>query len=132
MAMKEYIIIEGKHYCVKHSMAALAMYAELTGRKTVDEMSHVERMSPDDLITMMYCAIYMGEKLEERELDIPTPHKLGMMIDVRTMQVYVQIFAKQMSADIPTKNVRQNVPDDVKKKRQRWPRLRGWLSGGSR
>ena len=129
--MKEYITIEDKQYRVTHSMAALAMYAELTGRKTIDEMSHVEKMSPKDLIAMMYCSMYMGEKLEKRELAINSPQELGMMIGVGTMQEYVRIFAKQMSAEIPAKAKDHRLSEDVKKKRQRWPRLKAWLSGGS-
>lgn len=126
--MKEYITIEDKQYRVTHSMAAISMFAELTGRKTIDKIADMAEMSPNDLLTMMFCSIYMGEKLEKRELDFESPQDLGMVVGVGLMQDYVQIFARQMKADIPVKPGKK---DDVKKKRQRWPRLKAWLSGDS-
>lgn len=126
--MKEYITVEDKQYRVTHSMAAISMFAELTGRKTIDKIADMAEMSPNDLLTMMFCSIYMGEKLEKRELDFESPQDLGMVVGVGLMQDYVQIFARQMKADIPVKPGKK---DDVKKKRQRWPRLKAWLSGGS-
>lgn len=127
--MKEYITIEDKQYRVTHSMAAISMFAELTGRKTIDKIADMAEMSPNDLLTMMFCAIYMGEKLEKRGLKFESPQDLGMVVGVGLMQDYVQIFARQMKADIPAKPGKKG--DDVKKKRQRWPRLKAWLSGDS-
>jgi hypothetical protein len=118
----EYINIEGKDYRVSHSFATLSMFSQLTGRKTLEQMERFEGMSPDDLMAMMYCAIYMGEKLDGRVLEIETPQQLGMLVGIGTMQIYAQIFARQMRADIPEKNTAGN---EVKKKIPFWRRLRG-------
>lgn len=118
----EYINIEGKDYRVSHSFATLSMFSQLTGRKTLEEMEKFDGMSADDLMTMMYCAIYMGEKLDGRILEIDTPQQLGMLVGIGTMQTYAQIFARQMRADIPEK---KTTTKEVKKKIPFWRRLRG-------
>ena len=118
----EYINIGGKDYRVSHSFATLSMFSQFTGRKTLEQMERFEGMSPDDLMAMMYCAIYMGEKLDGRVLEIETPQQLGMLVGIGTMQTYAQIFARQMRADIPEKNTSGN---EVKKKIPFWRRLRG-------
>lgn len=118
----EYINIEGRDYRVSHSFATLSMFSQLTGRTTLEQMERFEGMSPDDLMAMMYCAIYMGEKLDGRVLEIETPQQLGMLVGIGTMQTYAQIFARQMRADIPEKNTTGN---EVKKKIPFWRRLRG-------
>lgn len=118
----EYINIEGKDYRVLHCYGAISMFSQLTGRKTLEEMENFGNMSADDLMTMMYCAIYMGEKKDKRVLEIETPQELGLMVDMGTMQTYAQIFARQMRADIPEKNT---TGKEVKKKIPFWRRLRG-------
>lgn len=118
----EYIQIEDRDYRVSHSFATLTMFSQLTGRKTLEQMSELDAMSADDLLTMMYCAIYMGEKLDGKVLEIATPQELGMKIGIGTMQLYVQIFARQMRADIPQP---KPTTKEVKKKIPFWRRLRG-------
>lgn len=117
----EYIRIEDRDYRVSHSFATLTMFSQMTGRKTLEQMSEISNMSPDDLLTMMFCALYMGEKMDGRQLEVDTPQQLGMHIGIGQMQEYVQIFARQMRADIP----QSKTTGEVKKKIPFWRRLRG-------
>lgn len=121
--MADYITIDNRQYRVSHNFSALSMFAELTGRRTLDQMSNMEGMSPQDLLTMMYCSIYNGEQLEGRTLEIESPVKLGLLVDIGTMQTYVGIFAKQMNSGL--KKDRVEMGDEVKKKTSFWRRLRG-------
>ena len=121
--MADYITIDNRQYRVCHNYYAFSMFAELTGKKTLEEMSDITHMSPQDLITMMYCAIYNGEELDGRTLDITSPSKLGIMVDMPTMQLYVRLFAKQVSTGIKESQVQTG--DGVKKKTSFWMKLRG-------
>lgn len=117
----EYITIEGQKYRVSHNFATLEMFSQMTGRTTLEQMSELDRMSPGDLLTMMFCAIYMGEKKDGREFGMESPQELGLCVGVGDMQEYVQIFARQMRSDIKP----ERVSTEVKKKIPFWRRLRG-------
>ena len=118
----EYINIEGKDYRVSHSFATLSMFSQLTGRQTLEQMENFNSMSPDDLMAMMYCSIYFGEKLDGRELELESPQQLGMLVGIGTIQTYAQIFARQMRADLPES---KTPAKEVKKKIPFWRRLKG-------
>ena len=115
----DYIKIQDRQYAVSHCFSAMTMFSEMTGRKTLEQMADLGDMSPNELLTMMFCAIYMGEKVEGREFEVETPQALGLLVGVGHMQEYVQIFAKQMRADIP---VQKSSTPEVKKKSPFWRR----------
>lgn len=121
--MADYITLENRKYRVLHNFAAISMFAELTGRRTLHQISNMEDMTPQDILTMMYCSIYNGEEYENRTLKIESPMKLGLLVDMETMQTYVGIFAKQMNTGL--KKDRVEMGDEVKKKTSFWRRLRG-------
>ena len=116
----EYIIIEEKKYRVSHSFATLTMFSNLTGRKTLEQMGELNTISTEELLTMMFCALTIGEKLDGRKLEYESVQELGMVVGIGHMQDYVQIFARQMRAEIPQKKN----STEVKKKRPFWRRLR--------
>lgn len=120
--MKEYITINEQSYRVSHSFATLAKFSEMTGRSSLEQMSELGTMSPNDLLTMFYCAIYIGEKIDGKQLQLKSPEELGMMVGIPTIQEYVKIFAKQMRAELP---VSENGDAEVKKKKHRFLSLRG-------
>ena len=117
----EYISIEEKEYRVSHSFATLTMFSSLTGRKTLEQMGELNQMSSEDLLIMMFCALTMGEKLDGKKLEFESAQDLGMVVGIGHMQEYVQIFARQMRADIP----QQKNTKEVKKKIPFWRRLKG-------
>lgn len=121
--MADYITIDNRQYRVLHNFIAISMFAELTGRRTLDQISNMEDMTPQDILTMMYCSIYNGEEYEKRTLEIESPMKLGLLVDMATMQEYVKIFAKQMNSGL--KKDRVEMGEEVKKKTSFWRRLRG-------
>ena len=118
----DYIKVNDRQFAVSHCFAAMTMFSEMTGRRTLEQMADFEEMTPNELLTMMFCAIYMGEKAEGRELDVETPQALGLLVGIGDMQEYVQIFAKQMRADIPAP---KKTTTEVKKKIPFWRRLKG-------
>lgn len=118
----DYLKLNNRQYAVSHCFAAMTMFSEMTGRRTLEQMADLGEMTPNELLTMMYCAIYMGEKAEGRELDVENPQALGLLVGIGDVQDYVQIFAKQMRADIPAHN---RSAKDVKKKTPFWRRLKG-------
>lgn len=120
--MADYINIEGKDYRVSHSFAALTMFAELTGRKTLEQMTNLQNLSPQDLQTMMYCALLYGELSDKRKLSFTSPDELGAVISIAHVQEYVKIFAKQMTSTIPHQAGKGT---EVKKKMSFWRRLKG-------
>ena len=117
----DYIKLHDRQYAISHCYSAMVMFSEMTGRQTMEQMADMGKMSPNELLTMMFCAMYMGEKAEKRELDIETPQALGLLVGIGDMQEYVQIFAKQMRADIPAQ---KRSAGEVKKKKPFWQRLR--------
>jgi len=122
--MADYIKINDRQYRVKHSFAAMAMFAEMTGRNTLGQMCELDKMTPKDIIAMMYCAIYCGEKLEKRELEMESPTELGLHVGIDQMVAYIKIFTKQMNTNLNGDDVA--VPQgEVKKKTSLWQRLRG-------
>lgn len=120
--MADYINIEGRELRVSHSFAVLTMFAELTGRKTLEQMTNLQNISPQDLQTMMYCALLYGEMADGRKLEYTNAEELGAVITIAHMQEYVKIFAKQMSSAIPQEAKKSA---EVKKKTSFWRRLRG-------
>lgn len=122
--MAEYITIQNRQYRVSHSFGAIAMYSKATGRKTLEQIGDMSSFSPDDLMTMFYCSLWAGESLEERELDIESPSKLALMVDMPTVMEYVKLFTKQMNSGVQKEDVKHTT-EDVKKKTSFWKRLRG-------
>lgn len=118
----DYLNLNNRQYAVSHCFSAMTMFSEMTGRRTLEQMADLGEMTPNELLTMMYCAMYMGEKAEGRELDVENPQALGLLVGVGDVQNYVQIFAKQMRADIPTHN---KTATEEKKKTPFWRKLRG-------
>lgn len=118
----DYLKLNNRQYAVSHCFAAMTMFAEMSGKRTLEQMADLGEMTPNELLTMMYCAMYMGEKAEGRELDVENPQALGLLVGIGDVQEYVQIFAKQMKADIPAQKKSAN---EVKKKIPFWRRLKG-------
>lgn len=125
--MADYIKINDRQYRVSHCFEALSMFAELTGRNTLEQMCQLDGMTPNDIKTMMFCAVYSGEKLEGRELDIKSPTELGLLVGIADMSEYVKIFAKQMNTGLKKDQVAspQAQEVEVKKKKSLWQRLKG-------
>lgn len=118
----DYIKIDSRQYRVKHSYLTFAMFAELTGRGTIEQMGDLSKMTPHELLTMMYCSLYVGAKVDKVEFDFASPDELGLVVGIADMQDYVQVFAKQVKADIPAQ---QHVnTEEVKKKRPFWRSLK--------
>lgn len=122
--MAEYITIQDRQYRVSHSFGAMAMFAKTTGRKTLEQIGGMGDFSPDDLMTMFFCSLWAGEKLEGRDLDIESPSKLALMVDMPTVTEYVKLFTKQMNSGVQKEDAK-NTTEDVKKKTSFWKRLRG-------
>ena len=118
----DYITINSRQYRVKHSYLTFAMFAEITGRGTIEQMGDLSKMSPNELLTMMYCSLYVGAKIDKVEFDFEAPQDLGLVVGIADMQEYVQIFAKQVKADIPEQ--KHINTEEVKKKRPFWRSLR--------
>lgn len=120
----EYITIQDRQYRVSHSWAAIQMFCKATGRKTLEQVSDMTNFSPDDLMSMFYCSIWAGEKLDGREVDIESPSQLSLIVDMSTVTEYVKLFTKQMNSEMKKEDVAPTTTE-VKKKRSFWMKLRG-------
>lgn len=118
--MKDYIEIDEKRYRVHICWNAVAMYLKEKGIEDLTKFGDIYSMSAEDILILMYWAMFYGEEVEGRELPIKSSYELGMIIGHVKIMEFVGIFAKQMKSQLPPSEETQTSTQEggeVKKKK---------------
>lgn len=115
--MKEFIEIGGKKYRAHICWNAVLMYLKEKGVEDLTKFGEIYSMSAEDVLRLMFWSMFYGEEMEGRELPIKSSHELGLMVSHKEVMEFVNIFAKQMTSQLPQQEEQTPAPEEVKKKR---------------
>lgn len=113
--MKDYIEIDGKRLRVNICWNAIAMFFKQKGVDDMSEFGNIVNMSAEDVLILMYWAIYYGEQCEQRELPYTSSAQLGNIVGPAQVAKFIAIFGEQMKSQIP-KDQLEEPTEEVKKK----------------
>ena len=98
----DYITIAGICYRVEVNWNALTAYLENRGTDSMEALANIGHLRASDIAPLLAACIEEGERLEGRTVKL-TALELGAKIGLTEVSEFLNIYLKQSSPQVPTK-----------------------------